>query len=301
MANIVYKLELLTRGSYNTGNFSASFASASGGAFYPVLASNSNSQNPQGPVFLYTSPLFTASVSIPSQSYNYLQFKLVSQDSFCGTEAIYTVTGLPTASFAYVSWSLSETLSPTVNADLLITSSGVDIVSQFAAASGSFNATSSATIFFQGYNSGSQSWPTQSTLFVTASKDGVGFFSGSSAISGSIISSSFTALSGSTYLITVSSSYSGSAPAPTGYEYMGKFVASNTIVCAPTTPLKNLWLTTADSASYVAASNTFSAGMVLYSSAAGATWIGGNRLYDANNPAIWNVVSGELTTVFQFC
>ena len=115
------------------------------------------------------------------------------------------------------------------------------------------------------------------------------------------VACSFTALSGSTYLITVSSSFSGSAPAPTGYEYMGKFTASNTITCTPSGLLKNLWLTTADSASYAAASNTFSSGMFVYSSAGGAAWSGGSRLYDANNPAIWNVVSGELTTVYQFC
>ena len=247
----------------------------------------------------------SAIVEIPSQSFSYLAFNLINGIGgceLCDNDVLFVITGsAPVQTFAFISWSLSEELSPTVNADLLITSSAVELLSQFTAASSSFNVTSSATVFFQGYNSGSQSWPTSSTLFVTASKDGVKFFSGSSAISGSIISSSFTALSGSTYLITVSSSFSGSAPAPTGFEFMGKFVASNTIVCVPTTPLKNLWLTTADSASYVAASNTFSAGMVLYSSAGGAAWSGGSRLYDANNPAIWNVVSSELTTVFSFC
>jgi len=250
----------------------------------------------------------SAIVEIPSQSFSYLAFNLnngIGGCELCDNDVLFVVTGSAPApaptTFAYVSWSLSEELSPTVNADLLITSSGVELLSQFTAASSSFNVTSSATVFFQGYNSGSQSWPTSSTLFVTASKDGVKFFSGSSAISGSIISSSFTALSGSTYLITVSSSFSGSAPAPTGYEFMGKFIASNTIVCVPTTPLKNLWLTTADSASYAAAGNIFNAGMFLYSSAAGGTWTGGSRLYDANNPAIWNVVSSELTTVFSFC
>jgi hypothetical protein len=245
-------------------------------------------------------------VTIPSQSFSYLAFNLNngigSSCELCNNDVIFVITGsAPAQTFAYVSWSLNETLSPTVNADLLITLNGVNIVSQFTDASGSFNATSSATIFFQGYNSGSQSWPSSSTLFVTASKDGVKFFSGSSSVSGSIISSSFTALSGSTYLITVSSSFSGSVPAPTGYEYMGKFIASNTITCTPISPLKNLWLTTADSASYSAASNTFSAGMFLYSSAVGTAWSGGSRLFDQNNPAIWNVVSGELTTVYQFC
>lgn len=247
----------------------------------------------------------SAIVEIPSQSFSYLAFNLNNGEGsceLCNNDVLFVITGsAPATTFAFISWSLSEELSPTVNADLLITSSGVELISQFTAASSSFNVTSSATVFFQGYNSGSQSWPTSSTLFVTASKDGVKFFSGSSVISGSIISSSFTALSGSTYLITVSSSFSGSAPAPTGFNYMGKFIASNTITCTPTTPLKNLWLTTADSASYIAASSTFSAGMVLYSSALGAAWSGGSRLYDANNPAIWNVPSSTLTTVFSFC
>jgi len=41
--------------------------------------------------------------------------------------------------------------------------------------------------------------------------------------------------------------------------------------------------------------------MILYSSAGGNAWTGGSRLYDANNPAIWNVSTGTLTTVYQFC
>ena len=82
---------------------------------------------------------------------------------------------------------------------------------------------------------------------------------------------------------------------------MGKFTASNTITCTPSGLLKNLWLTTADSASYAAAGDLFSAGMFIYSSAVGAAWTGGSRLFDQNNPAIWNVVSGELTTIFEFC
>ena len=298
MSYLSYKLtlqsEALNSGPYYVVTFAS--ASASPLIYFPVLAGS--------PAYL-PNVGDNAVVYIPSQSYSFLQFNLnngVSQCELCNNDVVFLVTGsAPATTFAYVSWSLSETLSPTVNADLLITSSAVVLLSQFTDASGSFNVTSSATVFFQGYNSGSQSWPTSSTLFVTASKDGVKFFSGSSAISGSIISSSFTALSGSTYLITVSSSYSGSAPAPTGYEYMGKFTASNTITCTPSGLLKNLWLTTADSASYAAASDTFNAGMFVYSSAGGAAWTGGSRLYDGNNTAIWNVVSGELTTVYQFC
>ena len=294
MPNLQYLLTLQSEAANSGPYYNVTYTTAS--VFNPVLAGT--------PAYL---PNVSSSVTveIPSQSFSYLAFNLnngITSCDYCDNDVLLVITGsAPATTFAYVSWSLSETLSPTVNADLLITSSAVVLLSQFTAASSSFNVTSSATLFFQGYNSGSQSWPTSSTLFVTASKDGVKFFSGSSAISGSIISSSFTALSGSTYLITVSSSYSGSAPAPTGYEYMGKFTASNTITCTPSGLLKNLWLTTADSASYAAASNTFSAGMFIYSSAGGAAWTGGSRLYDANNPAIWNVVSGELTTVYQFC
>ena len=294
MSNPIYQLTLLTENVNSGPYYNVTYTTAS--TFYPVLGGS--------PVYL-PNVGDSAFVTIPSGSFSYLAFNLNNGSGsceLCNNDVLLVITGsAPATTFAYVSWSLSETLSPTVNADLLITWSAVELLSQFTDASGSFNVTSSATVFFQGYNSGSQSWPTSSTLFVTASKDGVGFFSGSSAISGSIISSSFTALSGSTYLITVSSSFSGSAPAPTGYEYMGKFIASNTITCTPTSPLKNLWLTTADSASYVAASNTFSAGMVLYSSAGGAAWSGGSRLYDANNPAIWNVPASTLTTVFSFC
>ena len=294
MPNPIYQLTLLTENANSGPYYNVTYTTAS--VFNPVLIGT--------PAYL-PNVGDSVFVTIPSGSFSYLAFNLnngITNCDYCDNNVLLVITGsAPVQTFAYVSWSLSETLSPTVNADLLITSSAVELLSQFTAASGSFNATSSATIFFQGYNSGSQSWPTSSTLFVTASKDGVKFFSGSSAISGSIISSSFTALSGSTYLITVSSSFSGSAPAPTGYEYMGKFTASNTITCTPSGLLKNLWLTTADSASYAAASNTFSAGMFIYSSAGGAAWTGGSRLFDQNNPAIWNVVSGELTTVYQFC
>ena len=294
MPDLQYQLTLQSEGLNSGPYYNVTYTTAS--VFNPVLIGT--------PAYL-PNVGNSVVVSIPSGSFSYLAFNLnngIGGCELCDNDVLFVITGsAPVQTFAYVSWSLSETLSPTVNADLLITSSGVDIVSQFTDASGSFNATSSATIFFQGSNSGSQSWPTSSTLFVTASKDGVGFFSGSSSISGSIISSSFTALSGSTYLITVSSSYSGSAPAPTGYEYMGKFTASNTITCTPSGLLKNLWLTTADSASYAAAGNTFSAGMFVYSSAGGAAWTGGSRLFDSNNPAIWNVVSSELTTVYQFC
>ena len=294
MPNPIYQLTLTSEAANSGPYYNVTYTTAS--VFNPVLTGT--------PAYLPNVGDYVF-VSIPTGSFSYLAFNLnngATSCDYCDNDVLLVITGsVPATTFAYVSWSLSEELSPTVNADLLITSSGVDLLSQFTAASSSFNVTSSATIFFQGYNSGSQSWPTSSTLFVTTSKDGVKFFSGSSAISGSIISSSFTALSGSTYLITVSSSYSGSAPAPTGYEYMGKFTASNTITCTPSGLLKNLWLTTADSASYAAASNTFSSGMFVYSSAGGAAWTGGSRLYDANNPAIWNVVSGELTTVYQFC
>ena len=297
MPNSSYILTLLTENANSGPYYNVTFTTAS--VFNPVLIGT--------PAYL-PNVGDSVFVTIPSGSISYLAFNLnngIGSCELCDNDVLLVITGSAPApaptTFAFISWSLSEELSPTVNADLLITSSAVELLSQFTAASSSFNVTSSATVFFQGYNSGSQSWPTSSTLFVTASKDGVKFFSGSSAISGSIISSSFTALSGSTYLITVSSSFSGSAPAPSGYEFMGKFVASNTIVCAPTTPLKNLWLTTADSASYAAAGNIFNAGMFLYSSAAGGTWTGGSRLYDANNPAIWNVPASTLTTVFSFC
>ena len=298
MSNTQYRIQLTSEAANSGPYYVVTYTT--GSTYIPVISGS--------PAFL-PNVGDSAIVVVPNTATSsYLAFNLnngTSGCAYCDNDVLLVVTGSAPApaptTFAFISWSLSETLSPTVNADLLITSSAVVLVSQFTDASGSFNVTSSATVFFQGYNSGSQSWPTSSTLFVTASKDGVGFFSGSSSISGSIISGSFTALSGSTYLITVSSSYSGSAPAPTGYEYMGKFTASNTIVCTPTGSLKNLWLTTADSASYAAASNTFNAGMFIYSSAVGAAWTGGSRLYDGNNTAIWNVVSGELTTVYQFC
>lgn len=181
------------------------------------------------PAFLYINGGIanTASVQIPSASYNYLAFKLTPTCTPCnGTSVIYVVTGsAPTVpNTASVSWSLSEYSASGVyiNTDLSIFINGTGSVLATTSSIGNFTMTASQAVTFSGLNSQPVTfpWPTGSTLYVTASKDGTIFFTGSTVYSGSIVSSSFIAVSGSTYTISVSSSYvSGSAPPPPAPTY----------------------------------------------------------------------------------
>jgi hypothetical protein len=206
MPNIQYKLTLQSEALNSGPYYNVTFASSSSPlTYYPVLIGS--------PVYL-PDVSSSAVVQIPSQSYSFLQFNLnngIGSCELCDNNVTFLVTGsIVTSSF--VSWSLSEYSASGVyiNTDLSIFVDGIGVVLAATSSTGNLIVTGSQAVTFSGLNSQPVTfpWPTGSTMFVTASKDSVIFFTGSTTASGSIVSSSFIAASGSTYSISVSSSYS---------------------------------------------------------------------------------------------
>ena len=217
MANLQYQLELQSEGINSGPYYVITFASASGLIYYPVLAGS--------PAYL-PNVGSVAYISVPSQSYSFLQFNLNSGTGsceLCNNDVVFLVTGsLPPAppNTASVSWSLSEYSSSGVyvNTDLNLIVNGTSS-GYFTSSIGNFTMTASQAVTFSAFNSQPTTfpWPTGSAMYVTASKNGTIFFTGATSNSGSIVSSSFIATSGSVYSISVSSSYTpGAPPLPTG-------------------------------------------------------------------------------------
>ena len=222
MPNIQYQLTLQSEGLNSGPYYVVTFASASVSplTYFPVLAGS--------PAYL---PDVSSSVvvQIPSQSYSFLQFNLnngTGQCELCNNDVTLLITGsLPPAppNTASVSWSLSEYSASGVyiNTDLSIFVNGTGSLYS-TSSTGNFTMTASQAVTFSGLNSQPVTfpWPTGSAMYVTASKDGTIFFTGATANSGSIVSSSFMAVSGSIYSISVSSSYTaGGGPPPPSPTY----------------------------------------------------------------------------------
>jgi hypothetical protein len=217
MPNIQYQFTLQSEAINSGPYYVVTFASASSLTYYPVLDGS--------PAYL-PNVGSTATVSVPSQSYSFLQFNLNNGSGsceLCNNDVVFLVTGsLPPAppNTASVSWSLSEYSSSGVyiNTDLSIFVNGTGSIYSTSSI-GNFTMTASQAVTFSGLNSQPVTfpWPTGSAMYVTASKDNVIFFTGATSDSGSIVSSSFIATSGSVYSISVSSSYTaGAPPLPTG-------------------------------------------------------------------------------------
>ena len=219
MPNIQYQLTLQSEGINSGPYYVVTFASASSLTYYPVLAGS--------PAYL-PNVGSTATVSIPSQSYSFLQFNLNNGSGsceLCNNDIVFLVTGsIPVVpNTASVSWSLSEYSSSGVyvNTDLNLIVNGTSS-GYFTSSIGNFTMTASQAVTFSAFNSQPTTfpWPTGSAMYVTASKNGTIFFTGATSNSGSIVSSSFVAVSGSSYLITVSSSYTpGGGPPPPSPTY----------------------------------------------------------------------------------
>lgn len=222
MANLNYQLVLQSEGANSGPYYVVTFASASTSplTYYPVLAGS--------PAYL-PDVSSSALVQIPSQSYSFLQFNLnngTGSCELCNNDITFLVTGsIPVVpNTASVSWSLSEYSASGVyvNTDLNLIVNGTSS-GYFTSSIGNFTMTASQAVTFSAFNSQPTTfpWPTGSAMYVTASKNNVIFFTGATSNSGSIVSSSFIATSGSVYSISVSSSYTpGAPPIPTSsYNY----------------------------------------------------------------------------------
>ena len=216
MPNITYTLELQSEAINSGPYYVVTFASSSSPlTYYPVVGGS--------PIYL-PNVGSQGQVLIPSQSYSFLQFNLNNGTGceLCNNDIVFLVTGsIPVIpNTASVSWSLSEYSSSGVyvNTDLNLIVNGTSS-GYFTSSIGNFTMTASQAVTFSGLNSQPVTfpWPTGSAMYVTASKDNVIFFTGATSDSGSIVSSSFIATSGSVYSISVSSSYTaGAPPIPTG-------------------------------------------------------------------------------------
>jgi len=168
----------LQQASTYTDLYTISWATSSNGIYYEAsgsplyLASASN----QGDVFI---------------EYGSTQVKVAPLTPFCSNSL---AINLPTGNVTY---SLNENAS--VQARLILDDGSV---SKFLDTTGTYNFIAPLSASFTFAASGTGSWAANGRLTVSASKNGVPFFSGTTLVSGSEISSTFLVDANASYIIT---------------------------------------------------------------------------------------------------
>lgn len=134
---------------------------------------------------------YSGSSKVVVTEYGTTTIKMSPNNDIC-TNSVYV--NVPVS---YVTYSLNE--NGAVNGNLIVTAP-IDRALN-TNGTGSFTAPVSASIFFTLYNSGSSSWPVGASMNITASRDGVLFYSASTSNSGSFITGSFITATNSVYKI----------------------------------------------------------------------------------------------------
>jgi hypothetical protein len=87
------------------------------------------------------------------------------------------------------------------------------------------------------------------------------------------------------------------------YTSVGRYRSGTSVSCTTGGTNQFIYLNSTDYATYVSNGNLLSTGMILFSSSTGTSWNTSSypQVYDISNLVVWNVVSGVLDSINQYC